>query len=131
LKGITSYQAFTQKILSKKIVKSKKVFDDAKITDHHAIIPTGVNPPSSLHIDEKKVYDAITRRFLAAFYPDCLVSNTTVIGFAGDTEFKANGKVILEPGWRELYPKKQIADDNEQDEQIMPVFEVGEKGVHL
>lgn len=128
MKGIKAYAKYTSKVLSKKIPKSKKVFDDKKITDHHAIVPTGVNP-GNLILDEKKVYDTITRRFIAVFYPDCIVSNTTVIGKAGETEFKATGKIIVEPGWRELYPKKQN-DESKQGEQIMPEFVKGEKGPH-
>jgi len=128
LKGLKPYTQFTQKVLQNKIPKTKKVFDDKKITDHHAIIPTGV-APGNMPIEQKKVYDTIARRFIAVFYPNCIVSNTTVLGKAGETEFKATGKVIVEPGWRELYPKKQT-DNSKQGEQIMPEFTKGEKGPH-
>lgn len=128
LQKLTPYKEFTHRIVSEKIRKSKKVFDDKKITDHHAIVPTGVNP-SGLILHEKQVYDAIARRFISAFYPDCIVSNTTVLGSAGDVEFKATGKVILEPGWRELYPKKD-SDKSANKEQLMPIFEKGEMGTH-
>ena len=130
LKNMEPYANFTAPLLGKPIKKNKKVFDDAKITDHHAIIPTGVKP-SGLIIEEKRVYDLIARRFIAAFYPDCIVSNTTVMGKVGEHEFKATGKVILEDGWRVLYPKKD--DDTEKDtdeDQIMPAFEKGESGEH-
>lgn len=130
LKNMEPYANFTAPLLGKSIKKSKKVFDDAKITDHHAIIPTGVKP-SGLIVEEKRVYDLIARRFIAAFYPDCIVSNTTVLGMVATYEFKATGKVILEDGWRVLYPKKDSDGDNEpSDDQIMPHFEKGETGEH-
>jgi DNA topoisomerase-3 len=132
IKGIMQklkpYENLTQKVLSEPIIKSKKVFDDKKITDHHAIIPTGVGP-SGLVLHEKQLYDAIARRFISVFYPDCIVSNTTVIGQAGGVEFKATGKVILEPGWRELYPRKETEKFLDEG-QIMPNFEKGERGPH-
>jgi DNA topoisomerase-3 len=128
LKGLIPYLEFTSPLLKEKIRKSKKVFDDKKITDHHAIVPTGVSP-SGLVLAEKQVYDTIARRFIAAFYPDCIVENTTVLGDVKDVEFKATGKVIKEPGWRVLYPKKEN-DSGGQGEQIMPVFEKGEEGPH-
>lgn len=133
LKNMEPYSNFTAPLLGKPIKKSKKVFDDAKITDHHAIIPTGIKP-SGLILEEKKVYDLIARRFIAAFYPDCIVSNTTVMGKVCTHEFKAIGKVILEDGWRVLYPKKESEKDAEteaDEEQIMPRFEKGEKGNHI
>ncbi|HBX52924.1 MAG: DNA topoisomerase III [Bacteroidetes bacterium RIFOXYA12_FULL_35_11] len=129
LKGLKPYTPFTEPLLKNTIRKSKKVFDDSKITDHHAIIPTGINPSSGLPVQEKQVYDAIARRFIAAFYPDCVASNTTVIGNVDEHEFSATGKVILEPGWRILYPKKE--DDSKDDElQEMPEFKKGEHGPH-
>ncbi|HPT21819.1 MAG TPA: DNA topoisomerase, partial [Bacteroidales bacterium] len=133
LKNMEPYAGFITPLLGKKIKKSKKVFDDTKITDHHAIIPTGTRP-SGLILAEKKVYDLIARRFIAVFYPDCIVSNTTVKGMAGAYEFKTTGKVILEDGWRVLYPKKEADKETENDaseEQIMPHFEKGEKGEHI
>ena len=133
LKNMEPYANFTAPLLGKPIKKSKKVFDDTKITDHHAIIPTGIKP-SGLILEEKKVYDLIARRFIAVFYPDCIVSNTTVMGKVLVHEFKATGKVILEDGWRVLYPKKESEKENEtdaDDEQIMPHFEKGEKGEHI
>jgi DNA topoisomerase-3 len=132
LKSMEPYRNFIEPLLGKPIRKSKKVFDDAKITDHHAIIPTGTKP-SGLQLEEKKVYDLIARRFIAAVYPDCVVSNITVLGKAGGHEFKATGKVILEDGWRALYPKKESekeTDGDADEEQIMPQFEKGERGEH-
>jgi len=131
LKNMTPYANFTAALLGKPIKKSKKVFDDTKITDHHAIIPTGIKP-EGLMLPEKQVYDLIARRFIAAFYPDCIVSNTTVMGMVSIHEFKATGKVILDEGWRVLYPKKDNADSetDADEEQIMPHFEKGEKGEH-
>jgi DNA topoisomerase III len=133
LKNMEPYANFTAPLLGKPIKKSKKVFDDAKITDHHAIIPTGIKP-SGLMLEEKRVYDLIARRFIAVFYPDCIVSNTTVMGMVCTHEFKATGKVILEDGWRVLYPKKESEKDAEgeaDEEQIMPNFVKGEKGEHI
>jgi DNA topoisomerase-3 len=131
LKEMEPYAIFTAPLLGKPIKKSKKVFDDTKITDHHAIIPTGIKP-NGLRLEEKRVYDLIARRFIAAFYPDCIVSNTTVMGMVTKYEFKATGKVILEDGWRVLYPKKESEGDAEADqEQIMPNFVKGEKGEHV
>jgi DNA topoisomerase-3 len=133
LKNMTPYASFTEPLIGQKIKKSKKVFDDAKVTDHHAIIPTGVKP-SGLMLEEKRVYDLIARRFIAAFYPDCVVSNTTVMGKVMVHEFKATGKVILEDGWRVLYPKKdndKEAENEADEEQIMPHFEKGETGEHI
>ena len=128
LKGLKPYTNFTEKILESTVPKSKKVFDDNKITDHHAIIPTGINP-ENLTLEQKKVYDTIARRFIAVFYPDCIVSNTTVLAIAGDYEFKATGRIILDPGWRVLYPQKPY-QKTENATQEMPVFEKGEKGPH-
>jgi DNA topoisomerase-3 len=129
LQELKPYANFTKEIIDKPIRKNKKVFDDSKITDHHAIIPTGVMPSGGLALQEKQVYDIITRRFIAAFYPDCVVSNTTVIGDVDGNEFSATGKVILEEGWRVLYPKKDN-DSNEEDDFEMPIFVKGEKGPH-
>jgi DNA topoisomerase-3 len=132
LKNMEPYANFTAPLIGKPIKNSKKVFDDTKITDHHAIIPTGIRP-SGLMLDEKKVYDLIARRFIAAFYPDCIVSNTTVMGKVCSHEFKSTGKVILSDGWRVLYPKKESekdADAEADEEQIMPDFVKGEKGEH-
>lgn len=132
LKAMEPYSNFTAPLLVKPIRKSKKVFDDAKITDHHAIIPTGIKP-DGLQMAEKRVYDLIARRFIGAFYPDCIVSNTTVMGIVTSYEFKATGKIILEDGWRVLYPKKDADNDDETEavqEQIMPRFVKGEQGEH-
>ncbi|MFA8300626.1 MAG: DNA topoisomerase 3 [Hyphomicrobiales bacterium] len=130
LKGLKSYSEYTNPLLGNKIRKSKKVFDDKKITDHHAIIPTGVYT-GSLNDYEGKVYDTITRRFISVFYPDCIVSNTIVHGESEKVKFKATGKEILDMGWRVLYPsaeKKKTTNDNEA--QIMPSFVKGESGSH-
>lgn len=128
LQKLSAYSIYTESVLKGKIPKSKKVFDDSKITDHHAIIPTGYE--THLQPLEQNVYDAVTRRFIAVFYPDCIVSNTTVKGFVDKTKFKATGKEILEPGWRILYPKSKSADKKSKEEQFMPTFVKGEKGEH-
>ncbi len=132
MKNMEPYANYTAPLLSKPITKSKKIFDDKKITDHHAIIPTGTKPQGLIH-EEKRIYDMLARRFIAAFYPDCIVSNTTVTGKVSTHEFRATGKVILSNGWRELYLKAG-AENNSQakpnQEQLMPHFEKGEKGSH-
>ena len=102
------------------------MFNDKKVTDHHAIIPTGQNPSSGLSYNEKMVYDLITKRFIAAFYPDCTVSNTTVKGQSNTVLFKTSGKQILDLGWRIVYSK----DSSTSDDNIMPDFVKGEKGAH-
>lgn len=125
LKKLTPYKEFVDPLLKAKIRKSKKVFDDKKVTDHHAIIPTGVIP-SGLRYEEKQVYDLVTKRFISVFYPDCKVSNTTVMGKVTNIEFKATGKQIVEPGWRVLYAK----DSNVGEGVILPAFVKGETGEH-
>lgn len=132
LRRMTPYAPLTAPILAKKIVKRKKVFDSSKVTDHHAIIPTG-QLPNMLQGDEKKMYHLIALRFIAAFYPDCLFSTTTVAGKAGDVEFKATGKTIREPGWRVLFNGEKMTnqgDGGEETEEIMPEFQIGEEGPH-
>jgi DNA topoisomerase-3 len=130
MQDLKPYAALTAPLLAKPIPKLKAVFDDKKVTDHHAIIPTGVYP-SNLGLEEKYIYDLVARRFIAAFYPECKISNTTVLGKVGQVEFKVTGKQILEPGWKEVYandvaPKKE----GEEEEKILPVFVVGESGPH-
>ena len=126
LKGLKVYNSITEPLIGKPIRKSKKVFNDKKVTDHHAIIPTGQNPSSGLSYNEKMVYDLITKRFIAAFYPDCTVSNTTVKGSSNTVLFKTTGKQILDLGWRIVYSK----DNSTSDDNIMPDFVKGEKGAH-
>ncbi|MDR2915805.1 MAG: DNA topoisomerase 3 [Tannerella sp.] len=145
LKGLTDYTTLTTPLLTAKIPKSKKVFDNSKVTDHHAIIPTGV-PARNLIDNERKVYDLVTRRFIAAFYPDCEISTTTVLGEVEDVKFKATGKQILSPGWRVVFEKESSTDkatqngkedaqnnDNEQQTEenaVLPEFTKGENGPH-
>ncbi|MBO3098001.1 DNA topoisomerase 3 [Gelidibacter pelagius] len=125
LQNLKKYAPLTAPLLGKKIKKSSRVFNDKKVTDHHAIIPTGVE--SQLQYNQQQVYDIITRRFIAVFYDDSAVSNTTVIGKAADVNFKATGKEILSRGWRvviESAEKEQKATD------LLPSFVKGEKGPH-
>ncbi|WP_281988196.1 DNA topoisomerase 3 [Aquimarina aggregata] len=126
LQKLTSYQNLTQTILDKKIKKSSKVFNDKKVTDHHAIIPTGVQ--MNLQYNQQKVYDIITKRFIAVFYDDCLVANTTVIGKADTVTFKTTGKEIIEKGWRIVFENSDT--NHKKDKDILPSFEKGEKGPH-
>jgi DNA topoisomerase-3 len=127
LKKLKPYEKLIAPILADKIRKSKKVFDDKKITDHHAIIPTGVFS-YSINPDEKRVYDTITKRFISVFYPDCKVANTTVLGESNSVKFKVTGKQIIDPGWRVVYMSDTIKE--QADENILPVFEKGERGPH-
>lgn len=134
LKGLRGYEAFTQPLIGKPLPKSKKVFDTSKVTDHHAIIPTGV-PASNLTDLEQHVYDLVARRFISVFYPDCKFSTTTVMGKVDDVEFKVSGKQISDPGWRVLYAKdaQQVDSDdkkNQDEERTLPAFTKGESGPH-
>jgi DNA topoisomerase-3 len=128
LGNLKFYSKLTAPLLVKPIPKSKQVFDDKKVTDHHSIIPTGIQP-SGINPDEQRVYDLVTKRFIAVFYPDCKVSNTTVLGEVLKLGFKATGKQILELGWREVYQGEKETNSKE-DEVVMPVFEKGESGSH-
>ena len=141
LGNLKEYKRFTDVLLQKSIPKSKTIFDDKKITDHHAIIPTGI-VPSGISQDEQKIYDLICRRFIAVFYPECKVSNTTVLGKVDALVFKATGKQIISKGWREVYDdlkeekvdeaeaKELKKDPKEAEEKILPIFEKGESGPH-
>ena len=130
LEGLKDYAVYTAPIAGKPLIKSKKVFDNSKVTDHHAIIPTGVQPRELTNM-EKTVYDLIARRFIAAFYPDCKFSTTTVTGEADSIEFKATGKQILEQGWRVVFTKEQQDEAKENDEEkTLPAFSKGESGPH-
>lgn len=132
LKGLHEYKAYTAPLEGKKLIKSKKVFDTSKVTDHHAIIPTGV-PTQNLSDFEKRVYDLIARRFIGVFYPDCKFSTTTVLGKVEDIDFKTSGKQILEPGWRVLYTKQTQDEDEKENEEerTLPAFTLGEYGPHI
>lgn len=143
------YEQYIQPLAGKKLPKSKRVFDTSKVTDHHAIIPTGV-PASALSDMERNVYDLIARRFIAVFYPDCKFATTTVLGKVEDVEFKVSGKEILEPGWRTIYAQQPTAtqqqistsqpnnpqpsssedDDKQDEERTLPTFVKGESGPH-
>lgn len=134
LKGIKDYELLTRPLLASKLPKTKKVFDNTKVTDHHAIIPTGVHP-TALTDTEKRVFDLVARRFIANFYPECKISTTTVLGEVEKVEFKVNGKQILDPGWRVVFNKAKSAtddaeDEKEEDENTLPLFEKGESGPH-
>lgn len=127
LKGLKPYVTLIDPIINgSKIRKSPKVFNDKKITDHHAIIPTGVFS-YDMTPDEKRVYDLVARRFIAVFYPDCEIANTTVMAQVGVNEFKATGKQIIDPAWRVVFP---AVSNKQSDENVLPVYEVGEKGPH-
>ncbi len=136
LQGIApAYDSLVQPLLGKaKLPKSKKFFDNKKVTDHHAIIPTGTRP-EGMDQREAKVYDLIARRFIAAFYPDCKIATTSVLGQAGEVPFKTSGKVILSEGWR-VVMKKDIGEDTAEktesntEEKTLPDFQEGEHGPH-
>ncbi len=134
LRAMSPYAPLTAPLLQMaKLPKSKKVFDNSKVTDHHAIIPTNVDPTRvAMSLDEKKVYNLIAKRFIAAFYPDCEFATTTVMARVATTDFKATGKVILSEGWRALYSKEKDNEPTGKDDDngIMPQFVVGESGPH-
>ena len=148
--GQAPYADLIRPLGGKPLLKSKKVFDSSKVTDHHAIIPTGIVPQNLTDV-QRKVYDLIARRFIAAFYPDCKFAQTTVLGAveyvampsqqteqpteqAKAIEFKVTGRTILDPGWRTVYAKDTQADDDEkkpeEEERTLPVFVKGESGDH-
>lgn len=140
--NLRDYARFTSSVLAQPIAKSKTIFDDKKITDHHAIIPTGVTP-SGITPDENRIYDLICRRFIAVFYPECRVSNTTVLGKVDKLAFKATGKQIIDAGWRVVYDDfktpsnqqensegKKGSKGKEEEEKILPIFTEGESGPH-
>ena len=133
LAKLTNYAEYTAPLAGKKLPKSKKVFDNSKVTDHHAIIPTGV-VPTGLSFAEQQVYDEVCRHFIAVFYPDCQFASTTVLGKVEEVEFKTSGKQILVPGWREVIkPVKQEEEKKEgqeDEEKTLPIFEKGEHGPH-
>ncbi len=134
LAGLRGYEQLTQPLAGKKLPKSKKVFDTSKVTDHHAIIPTG-QPAMNLSDMERNVYDLIARRFISVFYPDCKFATTTVLGKVDDIEFKVTGKTILSPGWRTVYAKDLQNTDEEEgknadEERTLPQFIEGESGPH-
>ena len=146
--GIAPYADIVRKLGGKPLKKSKKVFDNSKVTDHHAIIPTGI-PPTGLSDFERNVFDLVARRFIAAFYPDCKFATTTVLGKVENIEFKVSGKEILEQGWREVYNQNShsnqnnqsvqnnqiVSEDNEtnqeNEERTLPAFVKGESGSHV
>jgi DNA topoisomerase-3 len=135
LANLRGYESFTQPLAGKPLPKSKKVFDSSKVTDHHAIIPTGV-PATNMTDMERHVYDLVARRFISVFYPDCKFATTTVLGKVEDIEFKTSGKTILDPGWRTIYAKDVQTnedDDSKKDdeERTLPTFTVGESGDHI
>ncbi len=150
LSGLKGYEEFTSPLSGRKLPKSKKVFDNSKVTDHHAIIPTGV-PANALTLEERKVYDLVAGRFIAAFYPDCEISTTTVTGKVSGIDFKTSGKRMLKPGWRVLFssdqnrnsqsdtgdiqdarqsPDNDGADSKEETNAVLPEFTAGESGPH-
>ncbi len=152
LRGLRGYEALTAPLLATKLPKTKKVFDNSKVTDHHAIIPTGL-PANTITAEERNVYDLVARRFIAVFYPECVFNTTTVNGVAGEASanglpFRASGKVIVEPGWRAVYSdlsgggeditqtkpqakQGEASADEEPTQGIMPDFVQGESGPHV
>ena len=143
LAKLTPYASLTSPLAGKKLPKSNKVFDNSKVTDHHAIIPTGV-VPTGLSFAEQKVYDEVCRHFIAVFYPDCQFATTTVLGKVEEVEFKTSGKQILEPGWRAVIKPSASSDDSpdasasrrdalsveNDEEKTLPLFTKGEHGPH-
>ena len=145
LAGIKDFYPQVTPLLGAKLPKSKKVFDNKKVTDHHAIIPTGQRP-DNLTADEKKVYELVALHFIAVFYPECEVSNTTVLAKAGDIDFKVTGREVIKPGWRAVFANltptlSQGEGEDSQDspdsldssgtQKSLPAFVKGESGAHI
>ena len=145
LAGIKDFYPQVTPLLGAKLPKSKKVFDNKKVTDHHAIIPTGQRP-DNLTADEKKVYELVALHFIAVFYPECEVSNTTVLAKAGEIDFKVTGREVIKPGWRVVFANltptlSQGEGEDSQDspdsldssgtQNSLPAFVKGESGVHI
>lgn len=133
LSGLKQYSTLVAPLMQSKIRRSTKVFNDKKVTDHHAIIPTGEE--KTLYGDEQKVYDIITRRFLAVFYPDCIVSKTEINAEVNTIQFVTKGKEILDEGWRAVFPQKEkeskdTDSEGDDNENLLPTFEIGENGKH-
>lgn len=131
MERMTPYAPLCAPLLAQKLPKPKRIFDNSKVTDHHAIIPTGESP-TVLAGDERQMYHLIARRFIAAFYPDCRYDATTVNAEAGGTAFRVNGKVITDPGWRRVFQDghAKAKDDEKKDDKILPPFTPGESGPH-
>lgn len=139
LNGIKDYYPSVAPLIGAKLPKSKKVFDNSKVTDHHAIIPTGQRP-EGMTADEKKVYDLVALHFIAVFYPECEVSNTTVLAKAGEIDFKVTGREVLKPGWRTVFDDKDLKESNDSNDpkdaseeeasKSLPAFTKGESGPH-
>ncbi|MBR3896214.1 MAG: DNA topoisomerase 3 [Bacteroidaceae bacterium] len=129
LKSLRDYATLTAPLEGKKLAKSKKVFDSSKVTDHHAIIPTGVYPQNLTDM-ERRVFDLVARRFIAAFYPDCKFSTTTVLGEVEKIEFKVTGKQITDLGWRVIFGQPSPDEKADEEERTLPLFTVGESGPH-
>jgi DNA topoisomerase-3 len=131
LKGLKAYERYTEGLLSEPIPMRKTIFDNEKISDHHAIIPTGIEP-THMTADEARIYDLIVRRFIAVFYPECKVSNTTVMGQVDELTFKTTGKQVLDKGWRVVYDELDSASAKkaETEERVLPIFKEGETGPH-
>ena len=132
--GQTPYAELVRPLGGKPLAKSKKVFDSSKVTDHHAIIPTGI-VPQTLTDMQRRVYDLVARRFIAVFYPDCQYAQTTVTGEVESIPFKATGRTIIDPGWRVIYARDPKSDDEEEkkpdeEERTLPDFRKGESGEH-
>ncbi|MGM9815971.1 MAG: DNA topoisomerase 3 [Lepagella sp.] len=140
LRSLAPYAPLVSPIIDKKLPKSKKVFDNAKITDHHAIIPTGQSIPGNLTLDEKRTFHIIALRFISVFYPDCIFQQTTVAAHVDKVNFKATGRVITDRGWKAVYDSGKDAKDTnlakeskeaESDAKELPPFTVGESGPHM
>lgn len=129
MNGLKDYFHLMDRIKGQKLRKDKKFFDNSKVTDHHAIIPTG-QPTIGLTEAEKKVFDLIARRFIGIFYPDCLFETTTITGEVGDIAFRATGKHITAPAWKVLWNTNSDSADTPAEEKLLPEFVKGESGPH-
>lgn len=133
LGNLKPYENLVRQLGGTKLKKSKKVFDNSKVTDHHAIIPTGQNIPQGLSLEEKRVFHTVALRFISVFFPDCVFDQTTVTAKAGKVGFKTTGRVISEPGWKTVYGKQKDKEDNTAESEetaVLPDFQKGETGPH-
>lgn len=131
LRRLKGFENFTKRLEGKALPMSKKVFDDSKVTDHHAIIPTG-DTSSSLSTDEQRMYDLICKRFISVFYPPCIYNQTTMTANAGTEYFKATGRTIIDLGWKAIYGNSREEENEEvsEKEQTLPEFKEKEHGAH-
>lgn len=134
LRSLTPYENHIKQISFSKLKKSKKVFDNSKVTDHHAIIPTGQQIPSNLTVEEKRVFHVVAQRFISVFFPDCIYEQKIINAKVEKIKFRATGRQTLDQGWKIIYGKSnenKVSEDNSDELQSLPDFTIGERGLHV